>query len=589
MSADQIIGTSSVSILDSYLDAKLALADILRRLAQCLERRGERGKSEAANALSAKLAEDQLTVAALGQFKRGKSTLLNAMLGHDLLPSGILPVTSAITLLRYGPVERLSISRKGLSFAEDAAVDRLAEYVSETHNPGNVKQVTVANLEVPSPMLRQGAVFADTPGIGAAGDVSTKTTLGFLPSCDAALFISSAETPLSAIEVEFLAMLRQYVTKVFFVLNKVDMVSRDDRDAVSAYFAEHIRSVCPQAERTILPVSAAQGLKARETGDMQLLEQSGLPDLEQVLTDFLTSEKTASLLVSVAAKALQLSGYQVDIGAALISSPAADVLRLLMDELKKRIDGGCPHITPVDGGNAAADGVPSRAAPLTGSAGGELRSGSHLEIELPQTGCPACDHAANAVFSYLAHAQYQLSVNDSDRMAFAAQRGYCKRHLWHVQRLSSTHGAAIAYQPLAIRLAEELDESVAGEDAGDRIAGLFMSEDDCPVCRVIRSAEASFLTSFARLLADDAFRKRYAATAGLCLPHIEALLRMAPANGIVSFVIADAARKFRELARDMGLYAVKRDGTRRGLVRDHEEEAAYQLVLHVAGKPYLLG
>jgi hypothetical protein len=98
--------------------------------------------------LMVKLAEDRFVLAVLEQFKRGKSSLMNSIIARELLPTGVLPLTSAITVLKYGPEERLIVNRKDSIFPDELSISYFSEYVTETGNPGNQKKVITASIEV---------------------------------------------------------------------------------------------------------------------------------------------------------------------------------------------------------------------------------------------------------------------------------------------------------------------------------------------------------------------------------------------------------------------------------------------------------
>ncbi len=188
----------------------------------------------------AQLAEDRFTLAVVGQFKRGKSSLMNAIVGRNLLPTGVLPLTSAITVLKYGHRERLTILREGTLYPEEVPVSSLAEYVTEKGNPGNVKKVTRASLELPSQFLRRGLEFVDTPGIGSSIEANTATTYGFLPLSDAVLFVTSVDTPLARAETDFLKSIQEYVRKIFFVVNKIDLAVDGERQEILKFILEAV-------------------------------------------------------------------------------------------------------------------------------------------------------------------------------------------------------------------------------------------------------------------------------------------------------------------------------------------------------------
>src|SRR4051812_28509548 len=136
-----------------------------------------------ATALIDRLAEGRFYVACLGQFKRGKSTLLNALVGQALLPSGIIPITTAVTVLRWGPTLRVRVRLE--RDWQDIAVNELAAYVSEEQNPANRKGVSLVEVFVPSPLLAHGMCLVDTPGVGSVIRANTDATRQFVPQIDA--------------------------------------------------------------------------------------------------------------------------------------------------------------------------------------------------------------------------------------------------------------------------------------------------------------------------------------------------------------------------------------------------------------------
>ena len=124
------------------------------------------------DALQARVDDARLWVAALGQFKRGKSTLLNALLGAPILPMGVTPVTAIPTFIRAG--ESLSVrielkdeQRTVIAGASQEAPRLLEEFTSETQNPRNHRKVASVVIDVPSDFLAEGIILVDTPGVGS--------------------------------------------------------------------------------------------------------------------------------------------------------------------------------------------------------------------------------------------------------------------------------------------------------------------------------------------------------------------------------------------------------------------------------------
>jgi GTP-binding protein EngB required for normal cell division len=293
--------------LRHYTDAKLAIAGQLRTLLDLLKHRGDEAQIQRCEELLAKLAEDRFTIALLGQFKRGKSSLLNAIIGRDLLPTGILPLTSAITVLRFGSRERLVIYRKGLQSPVCDSIDTLGEYVTERHNPGNNKGVELVVIEIPLPFLRRGLEFVDTPGVGSAIQANTETTYSFLPKCDAVLFVTSADGPLSEVELELLRSIRRHAGKIFFIVNKIDLLlDKDEATKVMDFIKSRLSREMEISEVGVIPLSAKQALAAEREQPSDLLAQSGLPYLQDRLAHFLATDRQRLFLAMLAGRAHQL-------------------------------------------------------------------------------------------------------------------------------------------------------------------------------------------------------------------------------------------------------------------------------------------
>ena len=291
-----------------YTKNKFALAAQLRSLCEIFNRGGNETRSEQCQELMTKLAEDRFTLAVLGQFKRGKSSLMNAIIGHEVLPVGVLPLTSAITILRFGPKERLLIRRENdnLPFQEEFPVTKLPEFVTEEGNPSNRKHIKTATIETPLPFLRRGLEFVDTPGIGSAIEANTKTTLKFLPECDAVIFVTSVESPFSRAELELLEKIRQHVHKIFFVVNKTDLLSTRERQQVLDFVRDTICKQMATDNIKIFPVSARLGLESKVDGNWTAGVESGLSDLENELARFLSTEKASLFLGAIIRRSLWL-------------------------------------------------------------------------------------------------------------------------------------------------------------------------------------------------------------------------------------------------------------------------------------------
>ena len=181
-------------------------------------------------------------VACIGQFKRGKSTLLNALVGRSMLPTGVVPVTAVVTVIRYGQEQRVRVRLSGGTW-RDIPPDEIADYVSEIENHENEKSVTAVEVFTPSPLLATGMCLVDTPGIGSVFVGNTEATKAFVPHVDAALVVLGADPPISADELALITEISKQCRNLVFVLNKADKFTDAERkDAVEftrRVMAEH--------------------------------------------------------------------------------------------------------------------------------------------------------------------------------------------------------------------------------------------------------------------------------------------------------------------------------------------------------------
>lgn len=245
--------------------------------------------------LSARLSTRRFHLAVLGQFKRGKSTLVNALVGQKILPVGLVPVTAIPTFLSAGPETRIRVAFQN---AESSCIpiEQLADYVSEKGNPHNRREVASVEIEVQTLFLREGVVLVDTPGIGSGHRHNTDTTLRLLPECDAAVFVLSPDPPVTEAELAFLTEVTGHAGRLFFVLNKTDLLSQPEIEETVDYLRLVLRERFPHlVETDIFVVSARKSLQGACTSDHDRGDSSGIPRLQQALLQFLRDEKTATL------------------------------------------------------------------------------------------------------------------------------------------------------------------------------------------------------------------------------------------------------------------------------------------------------
>jgi GTP-binding protein EngB required for normal cell division len=279
-------------------------------------------------------------LAVLGQFKRGKSTLLNALSGESILPMGVLPLTAAPTLIQYGPHPKITVrfrnGRPPEEFTDPSTLEltsRLSRFVTEEGNPKNIHGVSEVDVKLPSPLLREGVVLIDTPGIGSTHRHNTLATLNFLQQCDAALFLVSADPPITEVELDFLKQVREKVPRLFFVLNKIDYLDEQERKQALSFYQKVLTEQGAWDDTLpIFSLSARKGLKARTEGDSEAWAESGMAALESFLVDFLAKEKFSALTEAVSRRTSEtLEAVLMDAGIAV------KALEAPWHELEKKI------------------------------------------------------------------------------------------------------------------------------------------------------------------------------------------------------------------------------------------------------------
>jgi hypothetical protein len=237
-------------------------------------------------------------VVVCGEFKRGKSSLLNAIVDRkQLFPTGDRLTTSTVMTLRWGPRPRAvahTVTADG-ERADEIPVDGIKEYVTADEGP-RAWRVTQVDVELPHDRLASGVVLVDTPGLGGVDEIHSAITLRFLPKADAVVLVLSAVQPASVSELEFAKRALAEKPAVIFALAMADQRADIDLrvEAARARLSAYVD--VPPEKLNIVAVSAFEAWHAREAGDARRLEASGLPALEREIWTTLVTEAAAHRL-----------------------------------------------------------------------------------------------------------------------------------------------------------------------------------------------------------------------------------------------------------------------------------------------------
>jgi GTP-binding protein EngB required for normal cell division len=300
-------------------------ASRLLRLADLAEELGAQPVGEEARELAARVSEGRFYVACVGQFKRGKSTLLNALVGYEVVPTGFVPVTAVPTVIRFGDELRARVRMRD-GFWRDVALTDLKEYVTEELNPENKKGVDGAEVFVPCPLLSSGMCFVDTPGLGSVFTGNTATTQAFVPHIDAALVVVGADPPIAGEELALVEAVGKQVQHLILVINKADRTSDAERAAAGKFTRDILEKRLRRPMGDVFEVSAAERMERR----------GPVRDWEKLLTSLhhLVEDSGRDLVRAACERGLQRLSEQV----LVIIGEDRDALLRPVEESERRIE-----------------------------------------------------------------------------------------------------------------------------------------------------------------------------------------------------------------------------------------------------------
>lgn len=319
----------SFGTFSNYRQTVAELRDAFTNLKGFCVSLGMKNASESIDEMMKKSAEDSFDVAIVGEFRRGKSTLINALLGKAILPSDVLPTTATLNRVTYGITPFVKIEYKN-GTTEDIDINQLSDYVTKLTDESEQRAQTIRQATVYYPVnyCKNNVDIIDTPGLNDDENM-TEVTLSVLPQTDAALFVIMAQSPFSEYERDFLEnkMLVSDIGRIIFVVTRIDSFDEEDADRVIQNISDRIKKyVMEKAKKVlgedseefsayqrklgsikVLGVSAKQALKAKKTDDRELWEQSRFGAFEAELERLLTEERGAISLQVQVSKILSVS------------------------------------------------------------------------------------------------------------------------------------------------------------------------------------------------------------------------------------------------------------------------------------------
>ncbi|MCM1087146.1 MAG: dynamin family protein [Muribaculaceae bacterium] len=312
----------------NYKSYEFRVYEHISRFDKLLQERGSVEELKSLQSEVIKLRQDFETknfrVAVVGEFNRGKTTFVNALLGKELLPTDYLPTTAAINRITYGDNPSAYIIMKN-GQKKSVLIEELAEYITKltTDATENASQIYEAVLEYPSLFCRNGVDLIDTPGMNDEADMN-RVTISRLESIDLAIVTVNANIPFSITECAFTTQLLEspQICQIIIVVTKIDNIKECERQKVIDYMVERVRgSIKERLSMTHAPdseimrkyhvifdnpcvfaVSAIEALEALSCNNMELFNKSGFRHLNDKLPQIIMSSQNSSIVLNTERK-----------------------------------------------------------------------------------------------------------------------------------------------------------------------------------------------------------------------------------------------------------------------------------------------
>lgn len=303
-----------------------------------------------------RLSRPTTLICIVGEYKQGKSLLINALIGSPVCPVDDDFATSTITAV-YGadaPVARVRRVLDGQGQLEEIPIERLNHYVTEAGDPADRLGVELVEVGVPSPTLDKGLTLVDTPGVGGLLRQHTATTLRFLGLADAVIFVTDASQELTAPEVDFLQDAREVCPAVLVAVTKTDLYPEWER--ILEQNRQHLTA--KGVETHLIPVSSTLRMEAMGRDDPDLETESGVLDLlveiQRRVVDH-AKVRSATRAVEELRWALGRLLEPIDTELGILADPDAaaallDRLRSMQDRLKELQQAGSRWSTLLNDG-----------------------------------------------------------------------------------------------------------------------------------------------------------------------------------------------------------------------------------------------
>lgn len=287
---------------------------------------------------NARLSSERLRLLVVGEFSRGKSTFINALIGHPVLPSRVNPTTAVITTVSHGDdpvatIEYQSGIKEHLSLPFDGTNKFLDSVVSTAND--NAQDISIVKIQFPGMLQNMLAEVVDSPGVNDLDQLREEITYKYLSEADAAVLLLDCQQPLSESERIFLRekVLGSDINRIFFVINKIDEIlysgTVEDIPRITAYVLTRLEQLLGIQNPPVYAISSKSALRSRYRGEIDSSPTS-FDDFQTALVRFTEEQATTGRLQIHLERLERLIDEQKDMFQVQI-----DVLSCQIDEIEQ--------------------------------------------------------------------------------------------------------------------------------------------------------------------------------------------------------------------------------------------------------------
>jgi GTPase SAR1 family protein/gas vesicle protein len=312
-----VVQTVKYQKYEAFQEKQNVLGSLIQRHLKLISSLNMTESEKSLKQLEALVRSNSFKVLVLGEFKRGKSTFINALLGEKVLPAYARPCTAIINEVKWGDSPRALLHPAKsvdapVSLPEEVPVNEIEEYVVIKDDVSEINSNPYEKVELfwPLELCRNGVEIIDSPGLNEH-DTRQKVTMDYLSNVDAILFVLSCEALASKSEIDVIdnTLIPAGHKDIFFICNRFNMIEDEEKDSIKQHGINKLAPKTKRGEKRVFFIDARGALGGRLKGDKAQVETSGLALVERELEKFLANEKGNIKILRTAAE-LQRAIYE---------------------------------------------------------------------------------------------------------------------------------------------------------------------------------------------------------------------------------------------------------------------------------------